>query len=54
MSRIEITCSEKDMEELKEIFQNNCPFMAKYPENCGEDASCSDCIERHIEFSIIE
>ena len=53
MKRIIIKCSHEDSKEILEILENNCPFSSDYPEYCGEDARCSECIDRHVEFDII-
>ena len=53
MSRINIVCSEKDKESLLKVFESYCPFDP-YPENCGEDERCGECIEKHITFDITE
>lgn len=54
MKRIIIKCSHEDSKEILEILENNCPFSSNYPEYCGEDARCSECIDRHVEFEIIK
>lgn len=53
MKRIIIKCSHEDSKELLEILENNCPFGASYPDNCGDDERCSECINQHVEFEII-
>lgn len=53
MSRICITCSEKDKESILKCFEDCCPF-SPYTEECGEDACCSECIRKHINFDITE
>lgn len=54
MKRIIVTCLEQDLEEITAIFENNCPFNANFPENCGEYARCGECIEENIEFEIMD
>lgn len=54
MKRIIIQCSKEDSKEILEILENNCPFASNYPENCGEDEICSECIDQHVEFEIIK
>ena len=49
MSRIKINCSNEDKESLLRAFKIICPFNP-YPEGCGEDACCKECVDNNIEF----
>lgn len=54
MKRIIIQCSNEDSKAILGILEHNCPFGSNYPEYCGGDAICSECIEQHVEFNIIK
>jgi hypothetical protein len=53
MARINITCTEKEMDNILETFEDNCPFYPPVKE-CGEDTRCADCLTDNIHFDIIE
>ena len=56
MSRIKITCSEKDKEQLMEhMISIFCPFDPRI-EGCCETLHCTECLadSNNIEFEIIK
>ena len=55
MSRIKITCSDKDKTSLLDCIMESikCPFSKNIKE-CAEFEDCSECIEKNIEFEIKE
>ena len=54
MAKIEIKCTEYEMNRIKNALIDKCPFKIGTIKNCGEDADCNDCQEKNIEFTVIE
>jgi hypothetical protein len=54
IKRMTITCNESDKDNIEELFYSNCPFGKHYPKQCGEDTSCTDCINENVKFIVID
>ena len=54
MARIEIQCTEYEMNQIKNNLIDKCPFEIGTIKNCGEDADCNDCQDKNIKFTVIE
>lgn len=54
MAKIEILCTEYEMNKIKDALVDRCPFEIGTIKECNEDSDCGDCQEKNIEFTVIE
>lgn len=52
--KIFISCTEKQKENIINLLSNGCLFDGPFYEQCGEAASCYNCIEDSIVWEILE
>jgi len=54
MKKVQIICTGHEAKVIKWSLTDTCIFKCGTVKNCGEESDCNECINKNVEFNILE